>query len=156
MTLHCKFHYLALPARRGATEDQLNKQEITFSLYSPWLPALTMVPRSWELNRHLHKINNSLAFSPSHWGLFRTLELSNVCWRGWGCWKQIKNGLMCQRGSQHLNRGSAANKCTCSIPEINDKVPAELMEGGHSLHLFLGMLPCPGASLFWDGWEWSP
>lgn len=54
---------------------------------------------------------------------------------------------MCQRGSQHLNRGCAVNKCTCSIPEINEKVSAELMEVGHCLHRFLGAFPCPGAPL---------
>lgn len=118
MTLHCKFHYLALPARREATEDQLNKQEITFSLYSPWLSALTMVPRPWKLNRHLHEINNSLV-SPRVTVAYSGPRLPRACWRGWGCWEQIKKGLMCQRGSQRLSRSSAADKCTCSIPGIN-------------------------------------
>lgn len=80
-----------------------------------------MVPRSCKLNSHLHKINNSLAFSPSHCGLFQTPELSSVCWRGWGRREQIKNGLMYLRGSQHLKRGCAVNKCTCSIPEMNEQ-----------------------------------
>lgn len=146
MTLHCKFHYLALPARREATEDQLNKQEITFFLYSPWLPALPAVPSSWKLNRHLHKINNSLSFSPCHWGLFRTPEFCSVCWRGRGWQEQMKNGLKCQRGSQRLNRGSALHKCTCSTPGIKEQGLSRI-DGSVTGTLPTRVLGCPGASL---------